>query len=202
MSRWKPKLCSWAIYSRPALDTPAPIPYIRARAPPWRSRGRGPQMRGSWRPGLPEGSQYQALRCWKGQSLGTDAGEAGKGQDLWHFPSSWKQRQIPVSSSSNPVPPTRVAGAEGNPTGLWPRPATQPLFQTIPLPEGAITHSQILGTPSLSKYQAFSIGDGALGPSDSLPRQQESLQHHPRACGPPTHLLANSAHLHPSKRRP
>lgn len=55
----------------------------------------------------------------------------GKRQDLWHFPSSWKQRQIPVSSSSNPVPPTRVTGAEGNPAGLWPHPATQTLFRTI-----------------------------------------------------------------------
>lgn len=63
-------------------------------------------MSGSCRQELAEGPRYQALWCWEGQSLGTDAGEEGRGQDLWHFPSSWKQRQIPVSSSGNLVPPT------------------------------------------------------------------------------------------------
>ena len=133
-------------------------------------------MRESWRQELAESPQYQAPWRWEGQSLGTDAGGVGKGQDLWHFPSSWKQRHIPVSSSSNLVPPTRVAGAEGNPAGLWPHPATQPLFQTMSVPAGAITSSQILGTPSLSKKQAFSIGDGSFNSSDSLLRQQGSLQ--------------------------
>lgn len=130
-----------------------------------------------------------------------DAGGVGKGQDLWHFPSSWKQRQVPVSNSSNPVPPTRVAGAEGNPAGLWSRPAIQPRCQTISLPARAITYSQILGTPSLSKYQAVPIGDGPLNSSDSLLRQQGSAQHHPKACQVPTPLLANLAHPHPSKLR-
>lgn len=103
-------------------------------------------MRESWRQELAESPQYQVPWRWEGQSLGTDAGGVGKGQDLWHFPSSWKQRHIPVSNSSNLVPPTRVAGAEGNPAGLWPHPATQPLFQTMSVPAGAITSSQILGT--------------------------------------------------------
>lgn len=50
----------------------------------------------------------RALQSWEGQRLGKDAGGAGEGKDLWHFPSSWKQRQIPVSCMSNPVPPSQV----------------------------------------------------------------------------------------------
>lgn len=48
----------------------------------------------------------RALQSWGGQRLGKDAGGAGEGKDLWHFPCSWKQRQIPVSCMSNPVPPS------------------------------------------------------------------------------------------------
>lgn len=87
---------------------------------------------------FPEGPQ-----SWEGQSLGKDVVGVGKGQDLWHFPSSWKQRQIPASCVSNPVPPSQVAGAEGNTAGLRPHPVTWLLFQTISFLAWAITYFQI-----------------------------------------------------------
>lgn len=131
VSRSKPKSCSVAIYSQRSLGyLPATISYIHARDRLWGDLGQRPADGGPWL-GACQGPSLPGCLLLRGQSPGTDARGVGKGQDLWHFPSSWKQRQIPVSSSSNPVPPTRVAGAEGNPAGLWPHPATQTLFQTI-----------------------------------------------------------------------
>lgn len=86
----------------------------------------------------------RALLSGKGRVWVRMLGEqGGKGQDLWHFPSSWKQRQIPASCVSNPVPPSRVAGAEGNTAGLRPHPVTWLPFQTISFLAWAITYFQI-----------------------------------------------------------
>lgn len=77
---------------------------------------------------------------------------------------------------------------------------TQPLRPSFEqsLPAGAMTSSQILGTPSLSKYQALPIGDSPLNLSDSLLRQQGSPQHHPKAYQAPIPLLGNSTHPQPT----
>lgn len=141
VSRSKPHSFFVPIYSRPTLDTPDPYFLHPCHCPAF--GGKGAEACGFGGPGnkhLPEGPQSQALWSWEGQSLGTDAGGVGTGQDLWHFPSSWKQRQIPVSSMSNPVPPAGVAGVEGNPAGSDLSQTCSPSSKHS-LPAGAITYS-------------------------------------------------------------
>lgn len=128
----------------------------------------------------------------------------GKGQDLWHFPSSWKQRQIPVSCSNNPVPPTRVAGAEGNPAGLWPHPATRRLLQTISLPASLYKEDPLSprDLPPYTNTKSSPLGMVPLAAQTLSSSSKDPLSTTQEPGRPIFPLLGNSAHPHSSKLRP
>lgn len=125
-----------AIYSRPALNTnsdlsPASGPVICLRG--MRNRGLWMgllEIRDCCRPSVPGplvlGRAEPGHGCWRG----------GKGAGLWHFPSSWKQRQIPVSSSSNLVPPLECLELEEIPLASGLAQPAAPLSKDLPPSQG------------------------------------------------------------------
>lgn len=126
----------------------------------------------------------------------------GKGRDLWHFPSSWKQGRFLCPDQQSVHPPS--GGAEGNPAGLWPHPATGVSFkQSLSQPPCTRRTPPSLETPSLYKYQALPIGNDSLAPQTlSSTAARIPLVPLKSLAGPISPLLGNSAHPHSSKLRP